>query len=151
MNTFNNISEILDFAIKSEQEAYDLYMAMSAGSSSEIMKEVFLQFAGEEAAHKTRLLNIKQSGETSLIRENIIDMCIADYVIDVEPKPDMTYQEALIFAMKKEKAAFRLYLNLSEKVSDSSLKNLFLLLAQEESKHKLRFELEYDDVVFLEN
>jgi rubrerythrin len=45
--------------------------------------------------------------------------------------------------MKKEKAAFRLYMDLSDRASDLSMKELFMALAVEESKHKLRFEVEY--------
>jgi rubrerythrin len=36
-------------------------------------------------------------------------------------------------------------MDLHAKVSDPELKNLMLALAQEEAKHKLRFEVEYDD------
>ena len=53
--------------------------------------------------------------------------------------------------MKKEKAAFKLYTDLSEKAGDESLRSFFLALAQEEAKHKLSFELEYDDYVLTEN
>jgi len=83
--------------------------------------------------------------------EKIMDLKISDYIVKAKPTPDMSYQEALILAMNKEKAAFKLYLGLSEKAPNNDLKNLFLMLAQEESKHKLRFELEYDDYILKEN
>ncbi len=63
----------------------------------------------------------------------------------------MDYQNALILAMKKEKAAYRLYLNLAAVAEAEELTNIFLYIAQEEAKHKLRFEIEYDDVVLKEN
>lgn len=63
----------------------------------------------------------------------------------------MTYQDALVLAMKKEKSAFKLYMNLSNKIANKELKDLFLMLAMEESKHKLRFEIEYDENVLKEN
>ena len=53
--------------------------------------------------------------------------------------------------MKKEKAAFKLYSALAEKSPNEGLKNVFLGLAMEESKHKLRFELEYDEYILREN
>jgi rubrerythrin len=59
----------------------------------------------------------------------------------------MTYAEALILAMKKEKAAYRLYTDLAGVAEAEELTNLFLSLAAEEAKHKLRFEIEYDDHV----
>ena len=60
-------------------------------------------------------------------------------------------QEALILAMKKEKVAFKLYTDLAAAVSSADLKNTFLSLAQEEAKHKLRFEVEYDNEIMGEN
>ena len=63
----------------------------------------------------------------------------------------MTYQDALVLAMSKEKAAFKLYNSLAERAPGNELKSIFLMLAQEESKHKLRFEIEYDDFVLKEN
>jgi rubrerythrin len=53
--------------------------------------------------------------------------------------------------MKAEKAAYTLYNSLAEATDNGELKKLFLMLAQEEAKHKLRFEVEYDEVVLAEN
>jgi len=53
--------------------------------------------------------------------------------------------------MKKEKVAFRMYTILAAHASDPAVKQLLQSLALEESRHKLRFEIEYDDVVFKEN
>jgi rubrerythrin len=49
--------------------------------------------------------------------------------------------------MKAEKAAFVLYTKLAEVTTDAGLQRVFRSLAQEEAKHKLRFEIEYDDNV----
>jgi rubrerythrin len=53
--------------------------------------------------------------------------------------------------MKKEKAAFKLYTDLATSVSDENLRSVFKMLAQEEAKHKLRFEIEYDENILSEN
>jgi len=76
---------------------------------------------------------------------------LSDYLVDVKPKPNMSYEEALILAMKKEKAAFKLYTALAERAQQPEMQDLFRLLAMEESKHKMRFEIEYDDYVLREN
>jgi rubrerythrin len=81
-----------------------------------------------------------------------MDMKIGDYLVEVnKSREDLTYQESLIIAMKEEKAAFRLYLDLANRTEDARLKKTFLMLAQEEAKHKLRFEIEYDDYILKEN
>ena len=50
----------------------------------------------------------------------------------------------ILLAMKKEKAAYRLYLDLAMVAEAEELTDLFLALAREEANHKLRFEIEYD-------
>ena len=65
--------------------------------------------------------------------------------------PYVSVAKALILAMKKEKVAFKLYTDLAAAVSSADLKNTFLSLAQEEAKHKLRFEVEYDNEIMGEN
>jgi rubrerythrin len=151
MKEFRNVDEILEFAITSEQEAVDFYTGLAARSRNDQMKKVFLEFAGEEMKHKARLTGIRDSQSWQLPVEKIRDMKIADYLVDIKPTPDMTYADALVLAMKKEKNAFRLYLLLSEETEDPVMKTVFLSLAEEESRHKLKFELEYDEYILKEN
>jgi len=151
MKEFKSIDDILEFAINSEQRAVDFYTTLAEQSSNSEMKEVFSQFAKEEMGHKAKLTNIKNTGQFSINTDAVADLKIADYLVDVTPGPGMSYQEALILAMKREKNAFKLYMNLSERAPTADLKKLFMSLAQEESKHKLRFELEYDEYILREN
>ncbi|MCF8365104.1 MAG: ferritin family protein [Bacteroidales bacterium] len=151
MKDFTSIDNILDFAIDNEQNAVDFYTKLAANSRNEEMEAVFTQFAKEEMGHKARLLKIKTEGTFNVKTEQVLDLKMSDYLTDVEPRPDMTYEEALIIAMKREKNAFKLYTKLSEKAPNADLKKIFQSLAIEESKHKLRFEIEYDDVVMREN
>ena len=151
MKEFNTITEILDFAIGEEQSAVDFYLALADHSKSQQTKKIFREYAEEEMRHKANLLKIKESGNFLLPDEKIRDLKITEYLVDVKPSANMSYQDALILAMKKEKAAFRMYTALAEKAEDPSVKATFLTLAQEESKHKLRFEIEYDDFILKEN
>jgi len=151
MNEFKTVDQILDFAIDAEQEAVDFYTGLASNAKNSGMKEVFEDFAKEEMKHKARLLDVKQTGIMESSKEKVLDLKIADYLVSVIPTPDMPYQEALIVAMKKEKAAFKLYMALSVRAETDALKDLFLSLAVEESKHKLRFEVEYDEFVLREN
>jgi rubrerythrin len=41
--------------------------------------------------------------------------------------------------------------NLADATDNAAVRDLFLVLAQEEAKHKLRFELEYDEHILKEN
>ncbi|MFO7789650.1 MAG: ferritin family protein [Bacteroidota bacterium] len=151
MSKLNSIQEILDFAIEQEQEAVDFYNNLAKSAKTKDMQRIFKSFALEEIGHKARLTTIKKEGIHDWENESVADLKIADYLTDIEPEPNMDYKDALILAMKKEKNAYRLYTNLAERAPNNELKEVFLSLASEESKHKLRFELEYDDYVLREN
>lgn len=152
MKEFNTIENILDFAIQQEQEAVDFYNVLAAKASSKDMQMVFKSFALEEIGHKARLTRIKgESGLHKWNTEAVADLKIADYITEKEPTDNMDYAEALILAMAKEKNAFRLYTKLADMAPSNELKAVFQSLAREESKHKLRFELEYDDYVLKDN
>ena len=151
MEKFTSVEDILKFAIKKEQEAMDFYMNLAGKSRNPEIKEVFEEFAQEELRHKAKLQKILTMGILSLPDDVILDLKISDYTVNITPKPDMTYEESLILAMNREKASYKLYINLARRVDDPGLKELFQMLAAEESKHKLRFEVEYDEYVLKEN
>ena len=151
MKNFKDINEILDFAINAEQRAVDLYTGLAEKSAVEDMKTVFMDFAKEEMGHKARLLKIKEEGIITLPDEKVNDLKISDYTGDITPGENMDYREALLLAMSHEKAAFKLYSKLDERAPGDEFRKLFLSLAQEEAKHKLRFELEYDEFVLRDN
>ena len=110
------------------------------------MHKVFEDFAKEELGHKAKLEAMKKSKAVTLATV-VPNLKIADYVVCAEPTPNVDYKDALILAMQKEKASFHLYTDLAEVVENENQKNLFLSLAQEEARHKLRFEIEYDNVL----
>jgi len=151
MKEFESINDILDFAIASEQEAVEFYTGLSEQTSNDAMKKVFIQIANEEKGHKSRLIRIKEKELFEFKEVKVIDLKIADYLVTSKPKPDMTYQDFLVVAMNKEKAAFKLYSDLAKIAPNNQLSEIFLSLAQEEAKHKLRFEVEYDDNVLRNN
>jgi rubrerythrin len=149
---FKTADEVLDFAIDKEQDAADLYNRLAADMKFSDMKAVFSGFAKEELGHKAKLEVVKAGKKLEPSAKKIQDLKIGDTLVAVDPSEgEMDYQKALILAMKAEKAAFKLYTDLSEATDSAELKELFLALAQEEAKHKLRFEIEYDDRVLTEN
>jgi rubrerythrin len=151
MEKFTSVEDILKFAIKKEQEAMDFYLNLAGKSRNAEIKGVFEEFAQEELRHKAKLQKILTMGILSLPEDEVLDLKISDYTVNITPKPDMTYEESLILAMNREKASYKLYINLARRVDDPGLKDLFQMLATEESKHKLRFEVEYDEYVLKEN
>jgi len=151
MTNFGSSEEILNFAIAKEEEAAAFYRQLAARMEWPWMNKTFEQFAREEDGHKAKLLKIKKGKSPVLAAEKVVDLKIGDYLVEVDTAGKLDYQEALIVAMKREKASFKLYSDLADLADDTRLRSLFLVLAQEEARHKLRFELEYDEHILTEN
>lgn len=151
MPTANAVNEILNFAIVREVESRDFYLDMAKKIKNPAMGTVFEQFAAEEEKHRVKIEEVQKDGVFKTRLEKVQDLKIADYIVEDIRGTDLNYQQALILAMRREKKAFQLYTNLSEAAVDENIKNLFAFLAQEEAKHKLMIELEYDDQVMEEN
>ena len=148
---FESVNNILDFAIEKEAEAHDFYVEWAGKLEPAHLKELFLTFAGEEQKHKEKLERVKKGSTFQPAMAKVTDLKIVDYMVDIVPTPDMDYQEALIIAMRREKASFRLYSDLAAMSGDGDTQTLFLALAQEEAKHKLRMETEYEKDIYREN
>lgn len=151
MKFFESVDAVLDFAIEREQEAFDLYHGLATETDDSQLETLFTSFAKVEAAHKQKLEGIKEGVTYLPVRQNPVDLKIADYLVDVEPSPKMSFQDALVLAMKREQAAHALYIQMAQIVEDALLSELFSQLAKEESAHKIRFELLYEEIFMKEN
>ena len=101
--------------------------------------------------HKKRLEAIvKKTQEYGFVKKEIQDLKIDDYLAEKSPHLDMPYKNLLIISINREKKSHLLYMDLSKRVSNPELKQIFANLAQEEASHKLRFELEYDKNILSE-
>lgn len=147
MQAYDSVDDILRYAIQQEDEAAALYQKLAAETTKPGMRQLYEGFALEEYGHKVKLENILAQRLLQPASTQTVDMRIIDYLVEPESDADAGYQSALIAAMKREKAAFRLYSDLAAQCTNADVKATLLSLAQEEAKHKLRFEIEYDDAV----
>lgn len=151
MSNFGSVDEILDFAIAREEEANAFYLGLAQRMDKPWMSEVFQGFAEQELKHKFKLERVKDGKILLPSHEKITDLKIADYLVDVPVSDDMSYQDALTVAMKREKAAFKLYMDLARSAEDEGLSGTFEALAQEEAGHKLWLETNYDEYILVED
>ena len=145
MSNKATIDAMFDYAIKEEGKAAEIYTYLAGMMKNPEMARIFREFAVEERGHKAKLQGLKGHWKEVEPMGKVIDMGIADYVVDAEISKAMDYQNALIVAMKQEKAAFKMYSDLAAATTDPETKKVLLLMAQEEAKHKLRFEVEYEE------
>jgi len=136
--------DIIEFAIKREEEAVKAYGDMADIAKTPGLKKLLLDLQEEEKNHKKLLQEVTKEKIESLEIEDVTDLKISDYLIEESPGADVNFQDVLILAAKKEQKAVELYSNLERKVKKKELKKLFEFLIQQEKSHKLRLEEEYE-------
>ena len=141
----DSYEEILEFAIDREIDANQFYLALAEYVDSPEMCKVFENLAQEELEHKAKLeLELMKMGKTVKIKQPP-DTPQRTYIVsDNQSLFDMDYKDILMLGMKKEEEAFRTYINLVPNAYDSQSREVLLSIAQEEVKHKLRFQMELD-------
>ena len=151
MSRVKSYQEVLQFAIEREQEAQRDYEAAAATMKNAAMREALLEMAAQERGHEARLRGLDVGKFLEKAKQPVPSLDIAEYVVAGEFHPGMSYPELLSLAMQREKAAYRLYTDLARVTPEPDVRALFKALAQEEARHKLTFEVEYDDKVLQEN
>ncbi len=142
-----SVDEILEFAIGNEKDAVEFYTSLAKQATRASLKQTFEGFAKEEEKHVTLLSDMTGNKEKidSYQFKEITDLKISDYMVETEYKEGMPMPEILKIAMKREENAVKLYTNLAGKTDHEDAKKVFMILVQEEAKHKLILETMYDD------
>ncbi len=148
--SLDTLQEILDFALDKEDASYRLYHEAAEKAGSISGRKMFQEMAEEEAGHQRLIARLDREIVARYTFPRVPDLKIGDYLHEVTYRPDMTFQEILIFAMKEEERAFRLYRQAETMTSDPELKRMLLMLANEEKRHKFALEALYDDKVLTE-
>jgi rubrerythrin len=146
---FENLKDIIAFALQKEGEAAAFYEHLSKEETMAGAREMLQEFAQEEKKHQEYLQNFNSDnvqGKTAGYDIDWIpDLKRSDYLVDVEYRRGMGYRDILIVAMKREERALKLYNELLRAAVTENSKTLFKILCQEEAKHKRSFETMYDD------
>lgn len=147
----NRFKEIIDYAISREVEAAKFYNELQVIAKLESSKHLLKDLENMELNHKRILENFKNEGLSEYSPINLSDLGISNFLAEVAIHKEMSFQEILIVAIKREENAFKLYKALAEEAENTEIKNLFLKLADEEAKHKHSLETIYDQEVYVEN
>ena len=146
---FKTPNDILDYAIGKEKEAKQFYLDISEEETLSGSRQLFRDFAKEEDKHVVMLENLKKGVLADGIADYefkwIRDIKRSDLVLEITYEKDMHYRDILMLAIKREEKALLLYNGLQDRVEASDHKKVFMILCQEEAKHKLALETMYDD------
>jgi len=146
-----NATDIIAFAVGREEAAIRLYARLAATAKHPGLTKMLLDLQDEEKRHRDLLEGIDPEKIGTLDVLAVEDLKLTDGLEPEAPSADMSFQDALIFAAKKEVAAASLYDGLAVRSGDPALKRLFEFLRGQEKAHKLRIESEYERLVLTEN
>jgi rubrerythrin len=139
-----NFKDIIQFAIQREEDACRAYGEMSQIAETPGLRELLLELQAEEKKHKKLLQGITSEAIGNLETHKVIDLKISDFLTEEPTSPDMTFQDLLIFAAKKEQQAVELYTSMKTAVTSDELKKMFDFFVEQEKEHKLKLETEYE-------
>lgn len=143
----SSMDDVVNFAIDKEEKAMEFYQSCADRAKNPGIKKFFLEMVEEEKRHREMLKGLDPVSLGSVKLQGIEDLRISEYLIDVKFTEQITYQEALTLAMKKEEKAHAFYLAWQDKCMHEKTAKVFELLAQEELKHKRRIETIYDEEI----
>ena len=147
---FSPFEEIINFAAAKEKESVLFYEGLARKIENPVVKEAILSMADQERKHEKLLKGLSPKHLQFVTGPSLPDMKISNYMVAVEPSRDLSYQELLIIAMKREEKSFALYTDLEQRAPEATTRSLFTLLKGEEIKHKAMLEKEYEGSVLWE-
>ena len=144
MTEQQTVGQIIRLAIQRERYAYSFLMAMCDCVKSPGIKYMFRDLAKEELKHKDKLeLELMKIGEVIRPQDSQTET-ENPYYIESDECATMDYADLLKLCIEKEDISFRFYVNLTAQVNQEHSKDVLLALAEQELRHKLRFEDELE-------
>lgn len=144
-----DIEDLLDLAIKAEEESYEFYVNASKKVRFSNVKQMLMDLAEEELKHKKIIISLK-NGKLEVV-ENFSDLKLSDHLPlkdTIEENSDL--QQVLQVAMSRERKEYEFYENLKKYVLGEDVKRILEFLAGQELSHKAKLENIYDDIVYRE-
>jgi len=137
------MDDIMEMCINQEQQAIDLYSLARDQARDESSRKKFQELVDMETAHKVALRNFELENFIELPPANLK---VTDYLMEPVLKNNMTTQEIIILAAKREDKTARMYQDLADHFNfDKNLNTFFQMMADEELRHKHSLETEYEN------
>ena len=147
---FTSIQDILKFALSKEEASVQFYRDLASQMEDASTRSLFEILIKNEQKHIAALrLEIEKLGHIVPINPDESD---SKYQWDERLEMDsetrkMDFIEALELAIQKERAAFRLYTKVLGTNQNPALEKVLMELAEEEMRHVLQLEREYDGII----
>jgi len=148
---FTSVADILSFAVRREIEAAAGYAMIAGQAATPGLRELADDLRRQEESHRRLLEGLSEAALGELGASFVPDLHIVDALEGAKLSADMSFQDMLIFAAKKEAEAVALYESLARMAGTSGHEKVFRFLAGQEREHKLKLEAEYEKQVLPEN
>jgi rubrerythrin len=145
MGDVSSIGEVIELAITREIQAAEFYTKLAGRVKDPDMRSLLRRLAQEELAHKAKLeLEMVKEGFVATTVGKLVDVAAPEYATELKAGPSVQYKEVLAMAIRKERRSFRFYVQLAGVAPEGSIHEVFLELAEEEARHLLQFEAQYN-------
>jgi rubrerythrin len=149
MENLETDSEVLEFAVAREVDAYNLFMTLAGRVENAAVRQTLEELAKEELGHKEKLelelikrgVVVKDYGKTPSVDGDSLIVSESDQIAS------MSLGDILRWAARKERFSYRLFVDLAAMTKDHASRDILIDLAAEEVKHQARFEREYDELM----
>jgi len=140
------LGRLLERIIWQENELYNLHKLGETFATFEKpeLAETFRLMAEEELRHKKTMEDLlsNESLEKAGVGAYTDVLCLEPMLTDERAEPS-NLRELVVEAVVREKHAYEMYIKLSE-ITESSLSQIFRMMAGEELKHAYRLRLIYE-------
>ncbi len=142
--------DIINRAIKREEDAYVFYMDIHGRVNDPNVKDTIQWIAGEEKKHREFLVNYRDGkyGATPLRMTEVTLLKIAEYQEEPEIAKHMRSEDVYLVASHRELRSYQFYSELANVHADGEVKDLLQRMANEELRHKEKMEYLYSNTAF---
>jgi rubrerythrin len=148
---FDSVADIIAFAVRREIDSAEGYARIAGLAATPGLRELAEELRRQEESHRRLLEELTAAALRDLQTSFAPDLHVVDSLADEKIAADMSIQDMLIFAAKKEARSIALYESLARMARASGQERVFLFLAGQEREHKLKIEAEYERQVLQEN
>ena len=149
--TREEFDAVIKDAIQSEIDAANFYRSLQKNVRNDTSKVLLKELENMEWAHKHILEHLDTADIMEYEKIDVPNLKISDSLVAPVEHPEMSVQDIIILAIKREEQAWKRYMELAQSTDNPRIKQLLQRLADEEAKHKLQLETIYDDEGLYEN
>ncbi len=144
------LKNIIEMAIKKEEESYTFYKDLTNIITDTVVKDALLFLAGEEKKHKDFLIAYQNGKFTmsSLSMDEVIDYKIAQHLEKPDPITNMETKDVYLLAAHRELNSYNFYKDLAELQPQGDVRVMLMRMSAEELKHKEKVEYLYSNTAF---